>query len=81
MPVTENQETQFLTKNKFAQMIEESVRINKSAYMDAVIALCDEHNIELEEVKKFISPVIKEKIEAEAQQLNFLPRPNTLPIE
>lgn len=81
MPVTENQETQFLTKNKFTQMIEESVKVNKSTYMDAVISLCEQHNIELEEVKKFISPVVKEKIEAEAQKLNFLPRPNSLPIE
>lgn len=79
--VTENQDSQFLNKPKFTQLIEESVRVNRHSYMDAVIGLCEEHNIELEEVKKFIAPVIKEKIEAEARNLNFLPRQNTLPIE
>ena len=49
--------------------------------MEAVIHLCTENDVELEEVRKFISPVIKNKIEAEAMRLNFLPRGNELPIE
>jgi hypothetical protein len=49
--------------------------------MDAIIHLCTKHEIELEESKKFISPIIKNKLEAEAMNLNFLPRQNTLPIE
>jgi len=49
--------------------------------MDAVIHLCEESEVELEEVRKFISPVIKNKLEAEAMNLNFLPRGNQLPID
>jgi hypothetical protein len=49
--------------------------------MDAVIHLCTEYEVELGEVKKFISPIIKNKIEAEAMRLNFLPKSNSLPIE
>lgn len=49
--------------------------------MDAIITLCEDYEVELEEVRKFISPVIKEKVEAEAQSLNFLPRQNALPID
>ena len=49
--------------------------------MDAVIDLCGAHEVELEEVRKFISPVIKNKLEAEAMSLNFLPKGNQLPIE
>jgi len=79
--VTEKQETEFLNKQKFTQLVEDSVRINKSSYMDAVIELCEQHNLELEEVKKFISPIIKDKIEAEARKLNFLPRQNELPLD
>lgn len=75
------EDKQFLTKLKFAKMIENSVVTQKLSYMDAVIHLCDENSVELEEVKKFISPVIKQKIEAEAMRLNFLPRGNTLPID
>ena len=72
---------QFLTKSKFAKMIEAAVTKNKMTYMDAVIHLCEKNEVELEEVRKFISPVIKSKIEAEAMRLNFLPRGNELPIE
>lgn len=81
MHVTEKQEAEFLNKQKFTQLVEDSVRINKSSYMDAVIELCSQHNLELEEVRKFISPIIKDKIEAEARKLNFLPRQNELPFD
>ena len=74
-------EKQFLTKTKFAKLVEECVLKNKLSYMDAIITLCDDYEVELEEVRKFISPVIKEKVEAEARHLNFLPRQNTLPID
>jgi hypothetical protein len=75
------EEKQFLTKNKFAKLVEEHVIKNKMSYMDAIISLCDNYEVDLEEVRKFISPVIKGKVEAEAQNLNFLPRQNTLPID
>jgi hypothetical protein len=48
--------------------------------MDAIIHLCEVYDIELEDVRKYISPVIKNKIEAEAMNLNFLPQENSLPI-
>jgi|TARA_R110000868_G_scaffold398071_1_gene671047 hypothetical protein len=49
--------------------------------MDAIIHLCDEHTVEIDEVKKFISISIRDKIEAEAMILNLLPRQNTLPLD
>jgi len=70
-----------LTKSKFAMLIEEEVKDTKQSYMDSVISLCEKFDIELEEVKKFVSPVIKEKIEVEARELNFMPRTNQLPVE
>jgi len=71
----------FLTKAKFAKLIESVVREKRLSYIDAVIHICEENDVELEEVKKFISPIIKNKIEAEAMTLNFLPRQNTLPVD
>lgn len=71
----------FLTKMKFGKLIEIVVRSHKSSYMDAVIHLCEQHEVELEEVRKFISPIIRDKIEAEARTLNYLPRQNTLPVD
>jgi len=71
----------FLTKTKFSKMVEEVVYIKRISYMDAVIHICEENEFEIEDMRKYISNVIKEKIEAEAMRLNFLPRQNTLPVE
>lgn len=49
--------------------------------MDAVIHICEDVDLELEDVRKFISPSVKEKLEAEAMKLNFLPSGNTLPVD
>ncbi len=71
-------EDQFLTKSKFTKLVEKTVHELKVPYMEAILYLCDKNNIEPEDVKKFISPIIKTKLEAEAMQLNFLPKQNTL---
>lgn len=71
-------ENQFLTKSKFTKLIESTVTELRIPYMEAVLYVCEKNQIEPEDVKKFISPVIKDKIEAEAMNLNFLPKGNTL---
>jgi len=48
--------------------------------MDAVIHLCEEHEIDPADVRKFLSNVVKEKIEAEAQSLNYLKKGAELPV-
>lgn len=71
-------ENQFLTKSKFTKLIEKTVVDLKIPYMEAVLHVCSQNDIDPEDVKKFISPVIKGKIEGEAMSLNYLPRQNTL---
>jgi hypothetical protein len=46
--------------------------------MDTILHLCEKNEIDPEDVRKFISPIIKEKLEAEAMALNFLPKTNSL---
>jgi hypothetical protein len=72
---------QFLTKSKFTQLIEKTVQKHRSSYIDAIIHICDNEGIELEDVRKYITPTIKDKLEAEAMMLNFLPKANMLPID
>ena len=74
-------DNEFLTKAKFTKMVETSVMSHKHSYMDAVLDLCDKNSVDPGDVKKFISPVIQDKIEAEARRLNYLPRGNTLPVD
>ncbi len=49
--------------------------------MDAIIHVCENVDLDLEDVKKYLAPIIKDKREAEAMTLNFLPRQNTLPFD
>jgi len=74
-------ETQFLTKSKFSVLIENSVIKKKMSYIDAVVDICEKQGIAPEDVSKFISAPIKDKIEAEAMKLNYLPRGNELTFE
>ena len=71
-------EEQFLTKSKFTKLIESTVAEIKIPYMDAILQLCDKNDIDIEDIKKFISPIIKDKLEAEAMNLNYLPKKNSL---
>ena len=71
-------EQQFLTKSKFTTLVESTVSELKVPYMEAILHLCEKNDIEPEDVKKFISPIIKDKVEAEAMNLNFLPKTASL---
>lgn len=71
-------EQEFLTKSKFTKMVEDTVNELKLTYMDAILYLCEKNQLEPEDMKKFVSPIIKDKLQAEAMQLNFLPKQNTL---
>ena len=71
-------EQNFLTKNKFTKLIESTVNELNIPYMEAILHVCEKNNIEPEDVKKFISPVIRDKVAAEATDLNFLPKVATL---
>ena len=50
------------------------------SYMDAVVYYCEQNEIEIETVGKFISKTQKEKIESEARDLNYLPKVGKLPL-
>tara|TARA_Y100001973_G_C4912360_1_gene192484 strand:+ start:209 stop:442 length:234 start_codon:yes stop_codon:yes gene_type:complete len=71
-------EQQFLTKSKFTKLVEATVAEKSISYMDAILHLCDKNEIEPLDIKKFISNIIKDKVEAEARNLNFLPKKNAL---
>ena len=71
----------FLNKPNFTKMVENKVLDTKQSYMDAVLDLCTRLDIDPIDVKKFVSPVIQGKIEAEAMTLNLIPRQNTLSFD
>jgi tryptophanyl-tRNA synthetase len=75
----EKDESNFLSKKRFSKMVEDTVRKMSMSYMDAVVYLCDENTIEIDDVKKYLSVSIKERIEGEAMNLNYLEKSHPLP--
>ena len=83
MNVKEKVEDFLMTKKRFSMMVEETVLNLSLSYLDAIMYLCEKHTIEPEDVRKYISPAIKEKLEVDAMKLNFIASNGTssLPIE
>lgn len=71
----------FLTRSKFSKMVLDTVQEKNLSYMDAIVWLCEKNNIEIEDIRKYVNPIIKNKLEAEAKQLNMIPGGNTLPLD
>ena len=54
--------------------------MNGMSYLDTIVWLCEQNNIEIEDIKKYLSSSITENLEKEAMDLNFLPKVNTLDV-
>lgn len=72
---------EFLTKSEFTRIVEKEVSEKKIGYMEAVLLICEENDIDPQDSKKFISAPIREKIECEAMNLNLLPKGNQLSFD
>ena len=71
----------FNTPVEFSQHIERRAVHTKSTCMDILIEYCMKNDIEIESVNKLLSSSLKEKLEAEAQELNLLKvKSNKLPF-
>ena len=64
----------FLCQNKFTSDIESLVQESNLNYIEAIISYCEENNIEFESVGKLIAKPLKDKLKAEATELNYLKR-------
>ena len=69
-----------MTTAKFSAMIEGMVKELNITYMDAIVHYCSRNDVEIETAAKLLNTVIKSKIEAEAIDLNFLPKEAKLPL-
>lgn len=67
-------EKKFMTSAKFAEEIESIVKSGNGLvnYIDAIICFCQENDIEMETVPKLISKSLKQKLQYDAQKLNFI---------
>jgi len=70
----------FKTANEFSLHIEQMVRDTKLTYMDAVLEYCKENYLEPEDVAKLINKSLKDKIEMNFRDLNYLPKQAQLDV-
>lgn len=70
--IKEELSNKFLCPQKFAQDIEQIVKISKVNYIDAIVSYCEQNSIEIETVSKLVSKPLKEKLKCDAIHLNFL---------
>lgn len=68
------------TSKSFTIEIENIAKDKKITHMEAVLWYCKNEGIEPDSVSYLISKGLKEKIEANARELNFLPKQAQLPI-
>ena len=64
----------------FSLNIENIVKEKKITHMEAVLWYCKDQGIEPDTVSNLLTKGLKEKIEANARDLNFLPKVASLPI-
>lgn len=69
-----------MNPKKFSIAIERQVIEGEVTYMEAVLDYCEKNQIEPDTIKPLISKSLKEKIESNARDLNYLPRVAQLPI-
>tara|TARA_R110001592_G_scaffold251441_1_gene514084 strand:- start:339 stop:557 length:219 start_codon:yes stop_codon:yes gene_type:complete len=68
------------TSKTFSMEIERLAIDKNISHMDAVLDYCRRQDIEPDTVSRLISKSLKEKIEANARDLNFLPKQAQLPV-
>ena len=68
------------TTKTFSLKIEQIALEKNISHMDAVLWYCSENEIDPSTVARLISKGLKEKIEVNAADLNYLPKKANLPI-
>ena len=68
------------TSKTFSMEIERIALEKQFSLLDAVLDYCHRQDIEPDTVSNLISKGLKEKIEANARDLNFLPKQAQLPL-
>tara|TARA_Y100001938_G_C8076882_1_gene426643 strand:- start:1769 stop:1990 length:222 start_codon:yes stop_codon:yes gene_type:complete len=66
--------------NTFSNQVEQNISKYEGSYIDTILGLCEEHEIEPEIAAKHLSKPIIEKIESEGRSFNLLPKKAKLPI-
>ena len=70
----------FKNANEFSLYIGQMVQEKKMTHMDAVLEYCKENFLEPQDVAKLINKSLKDKIELDFQDMNYLPKTAKLDV-
>jgi hypothetical protein len=70
----------FKNANEFSLHIEKNAKMFKMNHMDAVLKYCEENSLEPSDVSSLISKSLKDKIEMDFRELNYLPKQAQLDV-
>jgi hypothetical protein len=70
----------FKNNNEFALYIENLVIERKMTHMDAVLLYCEQNFIDPEDISKLINKNLKQKIEMNMIDQNYLPKKGSLDL-
>jgi hypothetical protein len=62
---------------KFSRMIEELVAAHGIPFMEAILMHCESSGLEPETAAKLLTPVVKKRIQVEAEDLNWIKKSKT----
>jgi len=69
-----------ITQKKFAIIVDDLVRTKGLTHMEAILYYCEQNLIEPDTITKWIDRSLKEKLQADAEALNYLPKTSSLPV-
>jgi hypothetical protein len=70
----------FKTANEFSMHIENVAQQNKQSYLDAILDFCNKHMIDPEEIASKVNKSLKDKLEHDFRELNYLPKKAQLDV-
>lgn len=64
----------FKSANEFSLHIESMAVEKRMSHLDAVLAFCEKHKVEPDDIASKINKSLREKIEHDFRELNYLPK-------
>jgi len=64
----------FNSANEFSTHIEQRAYDDNLTLMDAILAYCDEHSLEPDDIKAMVSQSLKDKLAVELRSVGLLPQ-------